>query len=88
MPASDANPLFTVGHSNHECEKLLDLLAHHRISAVADVRSQPYSQYTPQFNREALERVLRDAGILTNREFEDKRVMVSRLAQGQTVGPY
>ncbi len=58
MPASDANPLFTVGHSNHECEKLLDLLARHRISAVADVRSQPYSQYTPQVNRETLEAAL------------------------------
>jgi uncharacterized protein (DUF488 family) len=58
MPASDANPLFTVGHSNHECEKLLDLLARHQISAVADVRSQPYSQYTPQFNRETLEAAL------------------------------
>jgi uncharacterized protein (DUF488 family) len=58
MPASSAHPLFTVGHSNHECEKLLDLLARHGISAVADVRSQPYSQYTPQFNRETLEAAL------------------------------
>jgi len=50
--------LFTVGHSNHECEKFLDLLSRHGITAVADVRSQPYSQYTPQFNRETLESAL------------------------------
>jgi uncharacterized protein (DUF488 family) len=58
MAETAAHPLFTVGHSNHECEKFLDLLARHSISAVADVRSQPYSQYTPQFNRETLEAAL------------------------------
>ncbi len=56
--ADAANPLFTVGHSNHECAQFLDLLARHQITAVADVRSQPYSQYTPQFNRETLEAAL------------------------------
>jgi len=50
--------LFTVGHSNHELERFLQLLAQHQITAIADVRSQPYSQYTPQFNRETLENVL------------------------------
>jgi uncharacterized protein (DUF488 family) len=58
MTDTPANPLFTVGHSNHECEKLLDLLARHRITALADVRSQPYSQYTPQFNRDTLDAAL------------------------------
>jgi uncharacterized protein (DUF488 family) len=58
MAETLANPLFTVGHSNHECAKFLDLLTRHRITALADVRSQPYSQYTPQFNRETLEAAL------------------------------
>jgi uncharacterized protein (DUF488 family) len=58
MAETGANLLFTVGHSNHECEKFLDLLTRHRITALADVRSQPYSQYTPQFNREILETAL------------------------------
>jgi len=50
--------LFTVGHSNQECAKFIDLLLRHGITAIADVRSQPYSQYTPQFNREILEQAL------------------------------
>ena len=50
--------LFTVGHSNHELPRFLQLLAQHRITAIADVRSQPYSQFNPQFNRETLESVL------------------------------
>ena len=58
MGDAGADRLYTVGHSNHECEKFLDLLTPHQITAVADVRSQPYSQYTPQFNRETLEAAL------------------------------
>lgn len=55
--------LYTVGHSTHAPTTLLALLAAHGITAVADVRSHPYSRYNPQFNKEPLERMLRDAGI-------------------------
>ena len=55
--------VFTVGHSTHPIEKLLDLLRRNEISAVADVRSQPYSRVNPQFNREPLKEALREAGI-------------------------
>ncbi len=55
--------LFTIGHSTHSWEKFLELLRQHRIDAVADVRSSPYSQYNPQFNRDSLQRALRDQGI-------------------------
>ena len=57
MP-SELNTLFTIGHSNQECARFLELLGRHEITAVADVRSQPYSQFTPQFNRETLEAAL------------------------------
>jgi len=50
--------LFTIGHSNQECARFLDALQRHQITAIADVRSQPYSQYTPQFNRETVESAL------------------------------
>jgi uncharacterized protein (DUF488 family) len=40
-------------------EHLIELLGTHGIEAVADVRSSPYSQYTPQFNREPLAASLR-----------------------------
>lgn len=55
--------LFTVGHSNHEIERFIALLVRHEITAVADVRSSPYSQYTPQFNREILRQALESRGI-------------------------
>lgn len=56
-------PIFTIGHSNHPLDKFLELLGHHDISAVADVRSHPYSRYNPQFNREALKAALQGSKI-------------------------
>ncbi len=57
------HPVFTVGHSNLELAKFIALLKQHVIQAVADVRSSPYSQYNPQFNRELLQRSLHEHGI-------------------------
>jgi uncharacterized protein (DUF488 family) len=51
--------LFTIGHSTHTAEKFVELLRAHRIDAVGDVRSSPFSAWTPQFNRAALETTLR-----------------------------
>ena len=55
--------LFTLGHSTHSIEGFLELLRMHRINAIADVRSSPYSRHTPQFNREPLQAFLKDHGI-------------------------
>jgi len=55
--------LYTIGHSNHPLETFIGLLRRHGIRTVADVRSAPYSQYTPHFNRERLDADLRQAGI-------------------------
>ena len=55
--------VFTIGHSNHEFAKLLRLLRQHGVTAVADVRSAPYSRRYPQFSREPLEKALAEAGI-------------------------
>jgi uncharacterized protein (DUF488 family) len=55
--------VYTIGHSNHSIEKLIQLLTLHRVNAVADVRSQPYSRFNPQFKREAFSRSLDGAGI-------------------------
>ncbi len=57
------NVLFTIGHSTHSAEKVVDLLRQHGITAVADVRSRPYSRMNPQFNREAFTALLKAAGI-------------------------
>jgi uncharacterized protein (DUF488 family) len=55
--------LFTIGHSNHSIEGFIALLNQHQITAVADVRSHPYSRYLPHFNKSALEAALKQAKI-------------------------
>ena len=55
--------IYTIGHSNHTSEKFVALLVQHGIACLADVRSQPYSRYNPQFNREALKHAVEAAGI-------------------------
>jgi len=55
--------VYTIGHSNHSAEALLGLLKRHGIEVVADVRSRPYSRYSPQFDRESLKKSLKAAGI-------------------------
>lgn len=57
------NELYTIGHSNHPIETFMGLLAEHRISVICDVRSTPYSRYTPHFNRDPLKQALKQAGI-------------------------
>lgn len=58
-----ADVVFTIGHSTHSIERLIQLLKAHEITAVCDVRSKPYSRMNPQFNRETLKGALRSAGI-------------------------
>jgi len=55
--------LFTVGHSNHEAEVLLALLQDAGVTALADVRSSPYSRRLSHFSRGPLEGLLRSKGI-------------------------
>lgn len=51
--------LYTIGHSNHSLLQFLDLLQKHKVSAVCDVRSTPYSRLHPHFNRETLHQELK-----------------------------
>jgi uncharacterized protein (DUF488 family) len=55
--------LYTIGHSNHSPERFLELLRLHAITAVADVRSRPYSRYNPHFDRESLQSLLKQSAI-------------------------
>ena len=55
--------IYTIGSSVHTTEKFISLLNKYKINTVADVRSVPYSQHTPQFNREALSRILKESSI-------------------------
>jgi len=55
--------IYSIGHSNGSIERLIALLQQHSITALADVRSQPYSRFNPQFNREILASTLKSAGL-------------------------
>ncbi|MCY4140137.1 MAG: DUF488 domain-containing protein [Rhodobacteraceae bacterium] len=55
--------ILTIGHSNHTMEMFLQLLDRHHVSALADVRSAPYSRFNPQFNREQLAKCLKNSRI-------------------------
>lgn len=55
--------VYTIGHSTNSLDQLIRTLRRHEISAVGDVRSQPYSRVNPQFNRETLKEALNEAGI-------------------------
>lgn len=58
-----AMKLFTIGHSNHSPEDFLSLLQKHEITALADVRSHPYSHHLPHFNQKPLKTILEKYGI-------------------------
>lgn len=89
---SDRN-VFTIGHSTHSLDRFVDMLIQSGITALADVRSVPYSRYQPQFNRSTLPKALKKRGVayvflgdeLGARSsdpscYEDGRVQYSRLA--------
>lgn len=57
------NVLYTIGHSNHTIERFIKLLKQHEINCVVDVRSNPYSRYNEQFNRENIKIQLNQNGI-------------------------
>jgi uncharacterized protein (DUF488 family) len=63
MTMPDELLIHTVGHSDHTTAAFIELLRGHGITLVVDVRSQPYSRWAHQFNRENLAPDLQDADI-------------------------
>jgi uncharacterized protein (DUF488 family) len=55
--------VFTIGHSTHSYEHFLSLLRASEITAVADVRTTPFSRHFPHFNEGALRSELKLDGI-------------------------
>ena len=55
--------VLTIGHSTHALEAFVALLQRHHVTAVADVRSAPYSRFNPQFNRDSFADALDAQGI-------------------------
>ncbi|GHH02848.1 DUF488 family protein [Streptomyces rubradiris] len=84
----------TIGHSTHDFAAFIELLQKNQVTAVADVRSAPASQFAPQFNRRSLDPGLHASGlkyVFLGKElgartedttcYVDGRVQYSRLAQ-------
>ena len=85
--------VLTIGHSTHALEAFIALLRRQDVSALADIRSAPYSRFNPQFNREPLTEALETEGIryvYLGRElggrsedpacYEDGRIRYDRIA--------
>ncbi|MEZ2219998.1 DUF488 family protein [Rhizobium sp. RCC_161_2] len=51
--------VLTIGHSTLPYERFLALLRQASVTAIADVRTAPYSRHFPQFNRDTLRDELR-----------------------------
>ncbi len=86
--------VMTVGHSTHSLDEFVALLQKHDVTAIADVRSNPFSRHTPQFNQGSFRTALRERGIqyaFLGRElgarssdrdcYVDGRVQYTRLAR-------
>ena len=55
--------VFTLGFSNRSWEDTVEILTHHRMQRLVDIRTLPGSRRTPQFNLENLEQKLPEAGV-------------------------
>jgi uncharacterized protein (DUF488 family) len=51
--------ILTIGHSTHQYEQFLRLLRAAEVTAIADVRSSPFSRHQPQFSQNILRQELR-----------------------------
>ncbi len=58
----------TIGHSTRSLDELVELLRHHGITRVVDIRSVPRSRRNPQFDGRALARDLPARGIAYSHE--------------------
>ena len=64
MPSAEPSPIvLTIGHSTRTLEEFIGLLQAHGATRVVDVRTVPRSRHNPQFNKAALPRALKKAGL-------------------------
>lgn len=55
--------IFTIGHSTLSIDSFLSLLKANKIELVADIRAYPGSRKFPHFNKDNLDRFLKDNGM-------------------------
>ena len=57
------NEIFTIGYGGRATDEFIALLNRYEIDTLVDVRSQPYSRYAPNFNKERLSVFLQRRGV-------------------------
>ncbi|MCX6344200.1 MAG: DUF488 domain-containing protein [Armatimonadetes bacterium] len=55
--------ILTIGHSNLDILAFLEILRAHGVQALVDIRSDPYSRYAPQFNKNDFQHNVTNAGL-------------------------
>lgn len=55
--------IYSIGHSDLPIDRFLRLIADAGVTAIADVRTSPYSKRYPWFSRQELKGSLRDVGV-------------------------
>jgi uncharacterized protein (DUF488 family) len=58
-----SNEIFTIGHSTHTAQELIDIIKAFHITALIDVRTIPKSRYNPDFNKDVFPSALSEIGI-------------------------
>jgi uncharacterized protein (DUF488 family) len=59
----EESTIFSIGHGNKKIEEFIDELKSLDIKYLLDIRSKPYSKWSPQFNQSNLEMELKNNGI-------------------------
>jgi len=55
--------MFTIGHSNLDMETFIKLLKDNAIKVLVDVRSNPYSRFASQFNKDNVQKAIQANGM-------------------------
>jgi len=63
MQNAERKTIFTIGHSNLDLEAFIKLLKDNVIEVLVDVRSNPYSQFASQFNKDDIMKAIPASGI-------------------------
>lgn len=58
------NILYSIGYSCHTVDSFRKVLLDNNVTAVADVRSSPYSKFKPDFNKDIIKKKLNEFGIV------------------------
>ena len=59
----EKSSIYSIGHGNKSIDILIEELRHFEINYLIDIRSKPYSKYSPHFNQNELKFSLHDKDI-------------------------